>query len=65
MLVDPDWQDAANNNAKQGYPWAVWGSKGGRPLGLMDSKKTKEEAERDVTTRNMPTSMAFVSHPRM
>jgi hypothetical protein len=25
----------------------------------------KVEAERDVTTRNMPTSMAFVSHPRM
>jgi hypothetical protein len=26
---------------------------------------TKEEAERDVATRNTPASMAFVSHPRM
>jgi len=26
---------------------------------------SKEEADRDVTTRNMPTNMAFVSHPRM
>jgi hypothetical protein len=26
---------------------------------------TKEEAERDVSTRNTPTSMAFVTHPRM
>jgi hypothetical protein len=32
---------------------------------VRDGILTKEEAERDVTTRNMPTSMTFVSHPRM
>ncbi len=42
--------------------WCVIG-----PTGTMvrDCILTKEEAERDVTTRNTPTSMAFVSHPRM
>jgi hypothetical protein len=32
---------------------------------IRDGILSKEEAERDVTTRNTPTSMAFVSHPRM
>jgi hypothetical protein len=32
---------------------------------VRDGILTKEEADRDVTTRNTPTSMAFVSHPRM
>jgi hypothetical protein len=42
--------------------WCVIG-----PTGTMvrDGILTKEEADRDVTTRNTPTSMAFVSHPRM
>jgi hypothetical protein len=42
--------------------WCVIG-----PTGTMvrDGILTKEEAERDVTTRNTPTSMAFISHPRM
>jgi len=42
--------------------WCIIG-----PTGTLvrDGILSKEEAERDVTTRNMPTSMAFVSHPRM
>jgi hypothetical protein len=42
--------------------WCVIGPSG---MVVRDSILTKEEAERDVTTRNTPTSMAFVSHPRM
>lgn len=42
--------------------WCVVGPTG---MVLRDGILTKEEAERDVTTRNTPTSMAFVSHPRM
>jgi hypothetical protein len=42
--------------------WCVIG-----PNGTMvrEGVLTKEEAERDVSTRNTPTGMAFVSHPRM
>jgi hypothetical protein len=42
--------------------WCVIG-----PNGTMvrEGVLTKEEAERDVSTRNTPTSMAFVTHPRM
>jgi hypothetical protein len=42
--------------------WCVVG-----PNGTMvrEGVLTKEEAERDVSTRNTPTSMAFVTHPRM
>ncbi len=42
--------------------WCVIG-----PNGTMvrEGILTKEEAERDVSTRNTPTSMAFVTHPRM
>lgn len=42
--------------------WCIIG-----PTGTMvrDGILSKAEAERDVATRNMPTSMAFVSHPRM
>jgi hypothetical protein len=42
--------------------WCVIGPTG---MVLRDGILTKEEAERDVTTRNTPTSMAFVNHPRM
>jgi hypothetical protein len=56
----------------RGHHYAQWRGPAKRwciigPTGTVvrDSILTKEEAERDVTTRNMPTSMAFVSHPRM
>src|SRR5262249_14135467 len=42
--------------------WCIVGPTG---TVVRDGILSKEEAERDVTTRNMPTSMAFVSHPRM
>jgi hypothetical protein len=42
--------------------WCVIGPTG---TVVRDGILTKEEAERDVTTRNTPTSLAFVSHPRM
>jgi hypothetical protein len=42
--------------------WCVIGPTG---TVVRDGILTKEEADRDVATRNMPTSMAFVSHPRM
>jgi hypothetical protein len=42
--------------------WCVIGPTG---TVVRDGILSKEEAERDVTTRNIPTSMAFVSHPRM
>ena len=42
--------------------WCVIGPTG---TVVRDGILGKEEADRDVTTRNMPTSMAFVSHPRM
>jgi hypothetical protein len=56
----------------RGHHYAQWRGPAKRwciigPTGTVvrDSILTKEEAERDVTTRNLPTSMAFVSHPRM
>jgi len=56
----------------RGHHYAQWRGPAKRwcivgPTGTMvrDGILSKEEAERDVTTRNMPTSMAFVSHPRM
>ncbi|HKD31428.1 MAG TPA: hypothetical protein VKC66_36690 [Xanthobacteraceae bacterium] len=42
--------------------WCVVGPTG---TVVRDGILSKEEADRDVTMRNMPTSMAFVSHPRM
>ena len=42
--------------------WCVIGPTG---TVVRDGMLSKEEADRDVTTRNMPTNMAFVSHPRM
>jgi hypothetical protein len=42
--------------------WCVIGPNGAM---VREGILTKEEAERDVTTRNTPTGMAFVSHPRM
>jgi hypothetical protein len=42
--------------------WCIIGPTG---TVVRDSILTKEEAERDVATRNTPTSMAFISHPRM
>src|SRR5437879_889088 len=42
--------------------WCVIGPTG---TVVRDGILSKEEADRDVTTRNMPTNMAFVSHPRM
>jgi hypothetical protein len=42
--------------------WCVIGPTG---TVVRDGILTKEEADRDVATRNTPTSMAFVSHPRM
>jgi hypothetical protein len=56
----------------RGHHYAQWRGPAKRwciigPTGTLvrDCILTKEEAERDVMTRNMPTSMAFVSHPRM
>jgi hypothetical protein len=56
----------------RGHHYAQWRGPAKRwciigPTGTVvrDGILTKEEAERDVTTRNVPTSMAFVSHPRM
>jgi len=56
----------------RGHHYAQWRGPAKRwciigPTGTVvrDGILTKEEAERDVTTRNLPTSMAFVSHPRM
>jgi hypothetical protein len=42
--------------------WCIIGPTG---TVVRDGILTKEEAERDVATRNTPTSMAFISHPRM
>jgi hypothetical protein len=42
--------------------WCVIGPTG---TVVRDGILSKEEADRDVATRNTPTSMAFVSHPRM
>jgi hypothetical protein len=56
----------------RGHHYAQWRGPAKRwcvvgPTGTVvrDGILTKEEAERDVTTRNMSTSLAFVSHPRM
>jgi hypothetical protein len=56
----------------RGHHYAQWRGPARRwciigPTGTVvrDGILAKDEAERDVTTRNMPTSMAFVSHPRM
>lgn len=56
----------------RGHHYAQWRGPAKRwcvigPTGTVvrDGILTKEEAERDVGTRNTPTSMAFVSHPRM
>lgn len=42
--------------------WCVVGPNG---TVVREGVLTKDEAERDVTARNTPTSLAFVSHPRM
>ena len=42
--------------------WCVIGPTG---MVVRDGILTRDEAERDVATRNTPASMAFVSHPRM
>jgi hypothetical protein len=42
--------------------WCVIGPTG---MVVRDGILTRDEAERDVTTRNTPASMAFVSHPRV
>jgi hypothetical protein len=42
--------------------WSVIGPAG---TVVRDGILTRDEAERDVATRNTPASMAFVSHPRM
>lgn len=47
------WQDAATRNATKGLPWAVWGSRDGGPLILLDSKATQQEAETFATYERM------------
>jgi hypothetical protein len=42
--------------------WCVIGPTG---MVVRDGILTRDEAERDVATRNTPAGMAFVSHPRM
>jgi hypothetical protein len=42
--------------------WCIIGPTG---TVVRDGILTRDEAERDVTTRNTPVSMAFVSHPRV
>ena len=56
----------------RGHHYAQWRGPAKRwciigPTGTVvrDGILSKDEAERDATTRNMPASMAFVSHPRM
>lgn len=44
LPVDPVWRQHADDNAAKGYPWAVWSSGYGEPLGLDDSKRTEAEA---------------------
>jgi hypothetical protein len=63
---------AVGKSEARGHHYAQWRGPAKRwciigPTGTLvrDCILTKEEAERDVMTRNMPTSMAFVSHPRM
>jgi hypothetical protein len=63
---------AVDSVEARGHHYAQWRGPAKRwcvigPTGTVvrDGILTKEEAERDVTTRNMPTSMAFVSHPRV
>jgi hypothetical protein len=56
----------------RGHHYALWRGPAKRwctigPTGTVvrEGMLSKDEAERDFTTRNLPTSMAFVSHPRM
>jgi hypothetical protein len=42
--------------------WCIIGPTG---TVVRDGILTKDEAERDAATRNTPSSMAFISHPRM
>ncbi len=51
----PQWRGPAKR-------WCIIGPTG---TVVREGILTKEEAERDVATRNTPASMAFVSHPRM
>ena len=51
-FVDPNWQEAALDNARKGYPWAVWGKRLDHdwPLVLLaqfaDERKAHEFAAR-------------------
>jgi hypothetical protein len=54
-----------NHHAQWRGPAKRWCVIGPTGTVVRDGILTKEEADRDVTNRNMPTNMAFVSHPRM
>ena len=63
---------AVGSIERRGHHYAQWRGPAKRwciigPSGVVvrDGILTKDEAERDVTTRNMPSNMAFMSHPRM
>lgn len=44
-FVDSAWQEAARDNAKKGYPWAIWGFKQGRAGILLCSLDDLERAQ--------------------
>jgi len=54
-----------NHHAQWRGPSKRWCVVGPTGTVVRDGILTRDEAERDVTTRNTPASMAFVSHPRM
>jgi hypothetical protein len=54
-----------NHHAQWRGPAKRWCIIGPTGTVVRDGVLTRDEAERDVATRNAPASMAFVSHPRM
>ena len=72
LLKAPLGGVAVGSIERRGHHYAQWRGPAKRwciigPSGVVvrDGILTKDEAERDVTTRNMPSSMAFMNHPRM
>ena len=45
MLVDPVWQQHANDGAAKGYPYATWLFRDDKPGALGACHETKEQAE--------------------
>jgi hypothetical protein len=53
-LVDPVWEERAKENACKGYPWIVWGSPKGVPLGIMDSFSNESDAQLYASQLRVP-----------